>query len=285
MSIDSHVSDSFEARIRGEHGRLSPSFELLAEFLLDSYAQAAFLTTSELAHALDIDPATVVRFAQRLGYPGYPELQSAIRKKVKQELLHETLIEPSTTAGVADEAMSELVRSLELARRSFPTKTAQALITELDKATRVVLLAEGMALPAASTLGAWLEAAGYTVHMVSGSPAQLAHAVTGLHTSDLVLALEVAGDTPFMGRALAEARKHSVVTAAIVATPSSEVTYYADMVLSTHQHPEVAVRQVLLEAMIYALVRMLSQARPGRFGEVSKRVEELTHRLITEANE
>ena len=273
---------SYEDRIREARNNLSPSFERLAIYLLDSYAHAAFQTATELAHTLDIDPATVVRFAQRLGYPGYPELQREIRVKVKRELLNERVIEPGSAVSVADEAMSEVVRSMELTRRSFPVKTAQALINELDKATRVILMAEGLAIPAARTLGAWLEAAGYTIHLAGGSPAELARAVAGVHSGDLVLALEVMGETPYVARAMSEARSNNVATAALVAAPSSEVACHADIVLAAHANPEPGVGQVLLEAMVYGLVRMLAQARPGRFGEVNARVGELTRRLTTE---
>ena len=78
---------NYEERIREIRSDLSPSFEVLANFLLDSYASASFLTATELAYSLDLDPATVVRFAQKLGYAGYPELQSEIQQRVKDELL------------------------------------------------------------------------------------------------------------------------------------------------------------------------------------------------------
>ena len=61
---------TYESRIRRARPGLSPSFIRLADFLLDSYAHAAFLTATELAHVLDVDPATVVRFSQQLGYRG-----------------------------------------------------------------------------------------------------------------------------------------------------------------------------------------------------------------------
>ena len=78
---------NYEERIREIRSDLSPSFEVLANFLLDSYSSASFLTATELAYSLDLDPATVVRFAQKLGYAGYPELQREIQQRVKDELL------------------------------------------------------------------------------------------------------------------------------------------------------------------------------------------------------
>ena len=67
---------TYEDRIRKERPGMSKSFAKLADFLLDSYIEAAFMTASELAHELNLDAATVVRFSQHLGYKGYPELLS-----------------------------------------------------------------------------------------------------------------------------------------------------------------------------------------------------------------
>ena len=122
---------SYETRIREARSNFSPSFMLLADFMLDSYRQAAFLTATELAHLLDIDPATVVRFSQLLGYRGYPELQREIREKVKKELLIERKVEPGTSTEAAESALQEVVRSLEFTRRAFPIEAAERLITAL----------------------------------------------------------------------------------------------------------------------------------------------------------
>ena len=64
----------FRNRIRKIQVDLSPSFTRVAEFCPDHYPDVAFLTVSEFAKTVDVDAATIVRFAQRLGYPGYPEL-------------------------------------------------------------------------------------------------------------------------------------------------------------------------------------------------------------------
>src|SRR4030067_645581 len=110
---------SYVERIREARTELSPSFEKLADFLLDSYAHAALLTATEIGHSLD------------------------------------------------------------LTRRSFSVEHAEALISALDEAQRVILLAEGLALAPAQNLAAWLEAAGYNIHLAGGSISDLARALTG----------------------------------------------------------------------------------------------------------
>ena len=71
---------SYEKRIREARPRMSKSFARLAEFILDSYVQSALMTATELAHQVDVDAATVVRFAQMLEYRGFPELQREIKR-------------------------------------------------------------------------------------------------------------------------------------------------------------------------------------------------------------
>jgi DNA-binding MurR/RpiR family transcriptional regulator len=271
---------SYEERIREVRGSLSPSFARLADFLLDSYAEASFLTATELAHALDLDPATVVRFSQKIGYPGYPELQREIRQKVKDQLLARRELEPGTAAAACDAALQDVAQALDLTRRGFPSQEAQGLLNALDGAKRIVVLAEGLAYTPARSLAAWLEAAGYAIAVAGNGVTEMARAMSGVRKGDLLLTVIVDEQTPFIARAMAEARSAGVKTAALVASPSAKAAQHADLLLTAHASPDPAVGGILIQSLVYALVRMLLQARPGLFRPVQERVSEMTHRLL-----
>ena len=64
----------YRDHIRTIYEHLSPGYRRIADFLLTHYQDAAFMTAAEVARQASVDTALVVRFAQRLGYPGYPEL-------------------------------------------------------------------------------------------------------------------------------------------------------------------------------------------------------------------
>lgn len=274
---------TYEERIRDVRRGLSPSFSRLADFLLDSYAEASFLTATELAHSLDLDPATVVRFAQRLGYPGYPELQREIREKVKGQLLAQPEAEPATAAAACDAALLEIHAALDLTRRGFAVQAAQGLVDALDGAKRIVILAEGLAAAPARTLATWLEAAGYAVVVAGSGLPEIAGVVAGIRKGDLLLAVIVEEATPFIARALAEARSLSVRTAALVAVPSAQAAEHADLLLTAHATADPAVGAILIQGLVVALVRMLLHARPGLFRPVQDRVSELTQQLLRPA--
>lgn len=270
---------TYEERIRAIRSNLSPSHIVLADFLLDSYVSAAFLTATELAHTLDLDPATVVRFAQRLDYAGYPELQREIRQRVRNELLAGRSLEANSAAETADSAISDIERYLDLTRRSFPVDAAEHLITALDEAERVVIIAEGLAIGPARSLANWLEGAGYTVQLAVGDLTDIARALVGGRKRDLAVAVEVVQETQLVPRALSEARQIGLRTAAVVAAPSASSTVYADLVLAGHASPEPGVGQVVVEALVHALVQMLKRDRPGRFASIESKVEEVSQRI------
>jgi DNA-binding MurR/RpiR family transcriptional regulator len=76
----------FRERIAQHYARLGRNQKRIADFLTQEYREAAFMNGSALSQRLDVDPATVTRFAQRLGYAGYPELQHEVQELVKEEL-------------------------------------------------------------------------------------------------------------------------------------------------------------------------------------------------------
>jgi DNA-binding MurR/RpiR family transcriptional regulator len=271
---------SFQERIRASREGLSPSFEQLAQFLLDSYVHAALLTATELAHVLDLDTATVVRYAQHLGYEGYPDLQRAIRTKFKQELLIERDEFANSAGQAADQALRDLVQRIDLTRRGFALDQAEKLITVLDEAQRVILLAEGLSIAPANNLGSWLESAGYTIHRSGGSVSEMAHALAGSRKGDLVIVLDAGRDSSALARAVKAARGSEIRTAALVANGSSMAASEAEIVLAAHSSQVDLDGPILVETLIYALISMLLKARPGRYKPIADRVELLQNQLL-----
>jgi DNA-binding MurR/RpiR family transcriptional regulator len=73
------LPDSLKERISNSLENLSPSHKQIARFVLDNRYFVSFATAGEVAEKNNTSAATVVRFAQTLGYEGYTELQEALR--------------------------------------------------------------------------------------------------------------------------------------------------------------------------------------------------------------
>lgn len=73
-------------RINESYNKLSKGQKLLANYIIDHYEKAVFLTAAKLGKIVGVSESTVVRFANELGYDGYPKLQRALEELVKTKL-------------------------------------------------------------------------------------------------------------------------------------------------------------------------------------------------------
>lgn len=66
--------------------KMSKGHKKIAEYILDHYDKAAFMTASKLGSIVGVSESTVVRFATELGFEGYPEMQKALKKFTSNQL-------------------------------------------------------------------------------------------------------------------------------------------------------------------------------------------------------
>lgn len=272
---------TYEERIRAERPNMSKSFAKLADFLLDSYVESAFMTASELAHVLDLDAATVVRFAQHLGYTGFPKLQREIRERVRDDLLVRPVQarESESVPGVVAKAMSELSLALEQSRITLDTDAMAQLVEKIGEVRRIVVLPENPAQAAAYNLVHFLEQGGFPIYIARGGIADLARTVHTSTPQDLLIALEVSGQAPYIASALEEARQKGISTAAILGAASLASARAADCVLAARAHPSLGVGIVSIEAIIYALAQALYWRFADRFAGAEQAIAELSERI------
>ena len=272
---------SYEDRIRQARRGMSKSFAKLADFLLDSYIESAFMTASELAHTLDLDAATVVRFAQTLGYSGFPVMQREIRQRVLGDLLvrPEQAKVAESVPGVVAKAMAELSLALEQTRLSLDTDAIAELVEKIGEARRIVVLAENPAQAAAYNLVHFLEQGGFPIYIARPGVADLARTVHTSTPQDLLLALAVSGPAAYIAGALEEARQKGLPTAAILGAASLASARAADVVLAARAHPSLGVGIISIEAIIYALCQALRWRFAERFAGAEQAIAELSARI------
>lgn len=60
--------------------------KLISKYILENYDKAAYMTAAKLGSIVNVSESTVVRFANELGFEGYPELQLALQELVRTNL-------------------------------------------------------------------------------------------------------------------------------------------------------------------------------------------------------
>lgn len=69
-----------------KEAKLTKTSRLIGDYVLDHETDACFMTSTELAAALDVSEASVIRFARALGFSGYMEFQKYLRKSHTERL-------------------------------------------------------------------------------------------------------------------------------------------------------------------------------------------------------
>jgi len=82
--LDKH-SDLLE-RIEKSYSKFSKGQKKIADYIMNNYDKAAFMTATVLSEIAGVSCSTVVRFAVELGYDGYSMLQRALQGIVRTKL-------------------------------------------------------------------------------------------------------------------------------------------------------------------------------------------------------
>ena len=86
FKVVENSTNELQMRIEEKYRDLSKGQKRVAEYVLDNYDKAVFLTAARLGEVVGVSESTVVRFATPLGYKGYPEFQKALEELVRNRL-------------------------------------------------------------------------------------------------------------------------------------------------------------------------------------------------------
>ncbi|MEX1143351.1 MAG: MurR/RpiR family transcriptional regulator [Anaerolineales bacterium] len=275
------ASGSYADRIRAARPKLSKSFQRLADYILDSYVHAALMTASELAHQVDVDSATVVRFAQALGYSGFPQLQDEIKARVIQELLLRPKegAAPDSLSALADLTFKELSEALERKRRMMDTAALETLLKALGDAQRVLLMADSQGLFIVDELRRHLQAVGLVGLSLPSNERSAARGLAQAGEGDFLVVIDMLDETPLLSTALAQAKAAGLRTAAIVGSASFAAARRSDIVLEVQSQEQGDNAPVLLAALVHTLGTGLRWRYADEFKQQQASSEKLLKRL------
>lgn len=251
----------FRDRIRNAYKDLSPSFLRLADFLTDHPYEAAFMTATQLGRRLDVDTATVVRFAQRLDYPGFPELLDEVQDEVRAQLLR--YFQPSdATASQLDTyhaAVRHDLQNLEQFDLMLDTKAIERLVAMIQKAHLIYVVGDGMlSRPLAGLLADGLRALTFNAVDLALDAATIASEFLNLSGDDLVIAFGVTHYGPDATSIVEFARERGAMTFAFAGASSWPIARSAEVSVicpytSITKGSSIAVFGVAIDALLNTL--------------------------------
>jgi len=269
----------FREQIRKHYDHLSRSYRRVADFILSDYRTAAFMTAAALADTVDVDTTTVVRFAQRLGYPGYPELIDDIQEQVKLEL-SQTYALPPEEDTVEAKVQTLLAQDRANLEKTLAHNTLEAIENVLDMlraAPRIIVTGESYAAPIAESFAGMLRAAGLPVVYTSGDVYERAQALGHLVRKEVVIGMTPVEGASGIAEVLRFARSEGAISLACTPSLSSKAARAAEHLLYAPGEVEGTLPSL---TALYAITTAIAQALAAERNEVSaKRAAEISHAL------
>lgn len=106
----------------------------IANYILEHYDKAAYMTASKLGTLVGVSESTVVRFAIELGFEGYPEMQKSLQELIRMKLTSVQRVEVTNSLiGEGDVLEKILMSDAEKIRRTLEEVDREAFEAAVDK--------------------------------------------------------------------------------------------------------------------------------------------------------
>lgn len=173
--------------------RLSKGQKLIAEYILKHYDKAAFMTAAKLGISVGVSESTVVRFANELGFDGYPRLQKALQELIKNklttvqriELSNDFISEETALRGVLKSDMENIRQTLE----KINHKTFEEVVNNIFRAKKIYIIGLRSSTTLADFLGFYLNLILDNVQVVGYGMSDIFEQVINISEDDLVIGI------------------------------------------------------------------------------------------------
>jgi DNA-binding MurR/RpiR family transcriptional regulator len=232
------TSPKLLGRIETSLHTFSPNDRRIADYLLVAYPETTWGTVEEVAQAAGVSKSAVVRFASRLGYDGFQELQRELQSDFAELLASPARLVKqrtvSTDARIVDAALG---RALENLHRTHERLTSSQ---QLDRVAERLASCKGkifvVGLRKSFGLAAYLHylLASTRSNVVLARPdtASFPEGLVDLGPKDILLAISVRRYTRATLQAMERARACGTFVVAISDTVAGPAAARADVVLA-----------------------------------------------------
>jgi DNA-binding MurR/RpiR family transcriptional regulator len=267
---------TLSAEIRQRFDEFSRSQKDVGQYIVDHLDEAAFHTAEELARRANTSSSTVVRFAQALGFEGFPELQAAARDEYRRarEGGNGEAELPATPLFPIDQ--TEFEAALAADHTNVEDTARKVDRDEVAAAVDLISRAEGTILCGTDQMAFF---ASYLRHLlmlldlraeVVASPSQEGLARLGrIDESTVLVGFSAGRPHPLVVRAMKLARNRRAATVAVADATLSEVAKLADHKLYYSSNSPAYVRShtallALVQALAYGVYALDESAYADR---------------------
>jgi len=258
--------------IQNRMAEFSKGQKAIANYILESYDKAAFLTANRMGKTVGVSESTVVRFAAELGFDGYPGMQKALQELVLGRLTSVQRIEVANERFSGQNVLNAVLQQdIEMIRSTLEDIDAAAFSGAVDAilaARRIYILGVRSSATVAYFLHNYFDYMFDNVRMVNGaSSGEVLEQLARVEQGDVVIAITYPRYSSSAIQAAAYCRDRGATLIALTDSQRSPLAQYADHLL---------LGRMEMVSLVDSLVAPLSLANALIVAIGSKREKELS---------
>ena len=178
--------------IQNGMSHFSKGQKLIANYIINSYDKAAFMTASKLGEKVGVSESTVVRFASAMGYEGYPQLQRALQELVRHWLTAVQRFEMATDIDQSEVLRTVLhadMQNIRTTTEEIDTAAFDEVVDKIIGARNIYVMGLRSAAPIAQFLAYYLNFIFDNVRVVSEASGDVFEQISRINESDLLFGI------------------------------------------------------------------------------------------------
>lgn len=261
---------SLESRFANAASNLNPSRQQLLREILDNPQEAYFLSSRELAKRYEVDPATIVRTIQVLGYKRYADFLADLRSHFVGRITPYRVMAAATheRRGLADHINHSLemeVHNIQALRSSLDAERVIELAKRIHSARRIMVIGVDFAAALSRLLAYGLVTLGHDAEAPEGSTGNLQQKVNLLGPKDLLIGISFGRCLRDTVNSITRAHARNVPTFGITNSETSPVARFSDFFwITSIANPSFHGSYVAPVAAINVLLLVCAHLHPQR---------------------
>lgn len=222
-------------RLNQSGRRLSKGHRKIAQYIVEHYDKAVFMTASRLGESVGVSESTVVRFAAAMGYEGYPQLQRSLQELVSHRLTANQRFEMATDIdprAALPFVLKSDMQNLRATLEGMDNGTFQDVVQRLLSAKAIYVMGLRSAAPLAQFMGYYLNYIFDDVHLVSSGATDVFEEISKLNESDVLVGISFPRYSTRTLEAMRFAKRFGAQVVAITDGPMSPLNDIADATLT-----------------------------------------------------
>ena len=277
--------------IQSRFQRMSKGQKLIAEYILKHYDKAAFMTAARFGNTVGVSESTVVRFANELGYSGYPQLQSALQEMIKTkltsvqriELSEDQINEKNTVKAVLKADMDNIRSTMDKINPSVFEDSVRVMLG----AKKVYIVGFRSSQALAEFMAFYLSLILNDVRLVSVGMNDVYEQLVNVKEDDLVIGIGFPRYSTRTVEALAYAKDHGAKVVSLTDSMLSPLAVHSDYCLIAQSNmASFADSLVAPLSVINALIVAVSLKKKDTISDTFNNLEGLwsKHNVYTQKN-